>query len=118
MLMLLWTLTLLGLAAWTLAAWAMHALLRADTAWLGAAGDAAAQAPVAPWLDLWWPGWQDALRLAFELLQAALAWTQAAAPWLVWGVWSVGTLLTLAAAGLASLLILKLRPAGPRTVAV
>jgi hypothetical protein len=112
MLILLWSLTLLGLACWTLAAWAAHALLSAELGWVGAAGDAAAQGALAPWLDLWWPGWQDALRLALELLQSTLAWTQAAAPWLVWGVWGLGSLLTLAGAALASLLIVKLRPAG------
>jgi hypothetical protein len=102
----LWTLTLLGLAAWTAAAWALHQLLHLDASALAGLPDWVAQLPGAHWLARWWPDWQGLARDLIDLFSRTQAWLAATVPWLIWAVWALGALVGL---GCAALLHLALR---------
>lgn len=101
----LWTLTLLGLAAWTAAAWGLHHLLHLDASALAGLPDWIAQLPGAHWLERWWPDWQSLARDLIALSTRAQAWLAATVPWLVWAVWALGALIGLACAGLLHLAV-------------
>lgn len=105
MLLIVWILAMVALALWSLGAWAVHALLAAAPGWVGDPAAAIAGMPVAVWLEQWVPGWQEMLRLSFELMQSALSWTHSAAPWIVWLLWGMGAAGIAITAGLLSMLI-------------
>lgn len=104
-----WTLTLFALALWSLTAWGLHSLLTLDPGWLDDIDLLIARMPYAATIDLWFPGWQELLRLSVGLAQALLTWIGGAAPWIVWIVWTVGTVILLLLAGGVSLLMRLLR---------
>lgn len=113
MLFLLWTLTAFAIALWSLSAWGMHSLLTLDPGWLDDVDLLIARMPYASTIDLWFPGWQELLRLSIGVAQQLLVWVGGAAPWLVWIVWAVGTAILLLLAGGLSLLLrlVRRRPA-------
>lgn len=112
--LLIWILTFVALALWSLFAWAAHAVLTIDPAHFGDVGAwverAAAQVPGAAALDLWWPGWRSLLQWMLEASQAVLGVAAGIAPWVIGVVWAIGAVLLLGAAALASLLWSRLRP--------
>lgn len=114
MLFLLWTLTAFAIALWSLSAWGMHSLLTLDPGWLDDVDLLIARMPYASTIDLWFPGWQELLRLSIGLAQQLVSWVGGAAPWIVLVVWLVGTaILLLLAGGLSLLLRLLFRRNAP-----
>ncbi|MDP2006837.1 MAG: hypothetical protein Q8K45_14260 [Rubrivivax sp.] len=105
MIILIWCLTGLLLLLWSLAGWALHALLTAGPAWLSRLPALLQDLPQREWLEGWWPGWQDTVLLAADALQWSLGWLAGAGAvvaWFVWAVWAFGALLALALAALLS----------------
>jgi hypothetical protein len=109
MIIALWTLTCLALAAWTAAAWALHSVLHLDANALASLPDWIAQQPGAHWLERRWPDWQSLLRELIALFARAQAWLVATLPWLVWAVWAVGAVIGLVCAGLLHLVLRESR---------
>ena len=58
--------------------------------------------PGATWMDLWLPGWREAVVQSAEIVGAVLGWMGDALPVLVWVAWGVGAL---ALVGFAALLL-------------
>jgi hypothetical protein len=115
MLTALWSLTAFALALWSLSAWGLHSLLTIDPAWMDDVDVLIAQMPYASTIDLWFPGWQELMRLSVGLTQSLLVAAGSAAPWAVWIVWGIGTaILLLLAGGLALLLkVVRRKPPTP-----
>lgn len=109
MLIALWSLTAFALFLWSLSAWGMHSLMTLDPAWLDDIDLLMAQMPFASTIDLWFPGWQELLRVSVRLAKELLVWIGGAAPFIVWIVWGVGTLILLLLAGLLTLLLMLWR---------
>ncbi|NDY90001.1 hypothetical protein [Ideonella livida] len=98
---LLWTLTLLTLAAWTGLAALGHALLGLTASQVPDAEALLAQWPWVERLDPWLPGWRSLLALGLAGTQLALAvlgdW-RGLLQGLLWTAWGLGSLLVLAVA--------------------
>jgi hypothetical protein len=112
----IWIFTLLGLAAWSLLAWGLHALLVMDPDWIDDVEALIRNVPYAAAIDRWFPGWQDLLHAAMDLAQTVLGWVGSNAPLVAWIVWGIGALVLLTAGGLLSLVVCllteKKKPAG------
>ena len=111
--LLIWTLAIVALLLWSLLAWAAHALLSIDPAtfanvdeWVAAV---AAQVPGAAALELWWPGWQEALQSVLLASQAIFGVVAAVAPWLIVVVWALGAVLLVGGAVAGSIVVRLLR---------
>lgn len=109
MLALIWLLTLLGLALWSLAAWGLHMLLVIDPGWLEDVDALIRQVPYAESIERWFPGWQDMLGAAVDLAQLVLGWVGSNAPLVAWIVWSIGALALLGLGGVLTLIVCLLR---------
>ncbi len=106
MVILIWCLTLLMLALWSAAGWALHTLLTLGPAWLDKLPGLIGQLPYPAVLERWLPNWQELLIAAAATLQTVFGWLGGAGLLLVWAVWALGTLAML---GLALLLTLAVR---------
>lgn len=115
MLLALWTLTAFALLLWSLSAWGLHSLLTLDPSWLDDVDLLIARMPFGATMELWFPGWQELLRVSIGLAQHLLHWVGGAAPFIVWIVWGVGTLILLLLSGCITLLVrlLRRRPVEP-----
>jgi hypothetical protein len=116
----IWIIALVLLGLWSLVGWGAHALLVSGIQWAGDLKPLIDRIPFAAIIEQWVPGWQDALRLALDLMVGLLSWMGGAAPVLVWVVWGIGAVLLLGCAGLLSLvvaLVQKNSPAPARQVA-
>ncbi len=89
---LIWTLTLLGLALWSLLAWGTHALLTLDPSWVGSLKPLVDKLPSADVIEAWAPGWRAMLLAMADLTQSLLGWVGSAAGWIVGSVWALGAL--------------------------
>jgi hypothetical protein len=99
-----WIAAGLGLAAWSLVAWALYALLQLAPGWAERVGPWLDGLPAGEWLERWMPGWREIAIALADLAQALITWAHVViGPWLGWligGAWAAGTLLMLATAGL------------------
>lgn len=109
----IWIITLVLLGLWALVGWALHALLASGVAWVGDLKPLLDRIPFAAWIEQWVPGWQDAIRLALDLMQAMLGWLGGAAPVLVWVVWGIGTVLLLGFSLLLTLVVALVQKNSP-----
>jgi hypothetical protein len=114
MLAFIWTVTLLGLALWSLATWGLHKLLTIDPKWLDDVQALARNVPFAETIDQWFPGWQQLLEALVDLAQTVLYWVGTNAPLVAWIVWSIGALMLLGAGGVLTLIVSLLRDNKPR----
>lgn len=105
----LWSLAAFALLLWSLSAWGLHSLLTLEPTWLDDVDLLIARMPFAPTLELWFPGWQELLRLSIGFAQQMITIVGDAAPWIVWIVWAFGTLVVLALAGGVTLVLRLLR---------
>ncbi|MBL8329937.1 MAG: hypothetical protein JNJ71_13920 [Rubrivivax sp.] len=114
----IWIFTALLFGLWTLLAYGTAALVGLagglsggmPSEWYGLI----AQIPGAPWLDLWLPGWREALVWSAQVLGAVLGWLGGAAPVIVWVVWGLGTGVLVLCAALLSGLVALVRRTTPR----
>ncbi len=114
MLILIWSLAVLGIALCALLAWALYALLRMDPAWLGDLPGLAQRLPWQEGLDHFFPGWEELLRWAVEAAQWLLGWAGSAAPVVAWIFFALCASFVLAGAGLLTLSVKLLRKASAR----
>ena len=105
----IWITTLLLLAAWTLAAWAMSTLLQGDAGWVDTLQRWLFDAPWREALEVWLPGWSMTLQSLLDALQTLLAWLGGAAPWLVWIAWGLGALPLIGLAALLHVIVVLVR---------
>ena len=115
----IWFLTLLGLALWSLLAWGLHAVLSIDPQWLDDVEALIKRVPYADAIERWFPGWEQMLGVATDLAQTVLGWVGSNAPLVAWIVWGIGTLGILAVGGVLSLVVCllseKKKPQRPAT---
>lgn len=109
MLIAIWTLTFIGLALWSLAAWALHTLLAVDPNWVWDVTALVRAMPYADVIDRWFPGWRELLGVLMEVTALVLGWVGTNAPLVAWIVWAVGALALLAGGGLLTLIVCLLR---------
>ncbi|MBK9136284.1 MAG: hypothetical protein IPM15_18565 [Betaproteobacteria bacterium] len=71
--------------------------------------------PGAPMMDIWLPGWREAVVQTAELVGVTLGWLGAALPALVWVVWGLGALCIIAFAAVLSgiVALARRKPAAP-----
>ncbi len=113
MIVAIWIIALLLLGLWSLAGWGLHALLLGGVQWVGDLKPLLERIPFAVWIERWVPGWQDAIRLALDLMQSLLGWLGGAAPMLVWVVWAVGAVLLVGFALLLTMVVALVRKNSP-----
>jgi hypothetical protein len=111
---LIWILTLLGLAMWSLLAWGLHMLLAIDPGWVDDVESLIRQVPYADVIERWVPGWQELLHAAMDLAQLVLGWVGTNAPLVAWIVWGLGALLLLGTGLLLTLIVCLLREKKPQ----
>lgn len=99
---LIWTVSLLLLALWSLAGWGLHALLSLPPSLLDDLTGALDDLPGAAFLDRWWPGWRVLAVFAAAGAKALLEGVGTHAPWLATAVWGVGAVLLLGSAAAMS----------------
>jgi hypothetical protein len=90
MLMAVWSVAGIALAAWGLLAWGGHALLSDSSAWLHSLAD--------PWIAS--AAWD-------QRLAALLAWGESAGTVVLWVVWALGTVGLVLTAAFATLLYVR-----------
>lgn len=113
MLLLIWTLAVLGVALCALLAWALYALLRLDPAWLSDLPGLAQRLPFHEWLDRVVPDWESALRAALDGAQWLLGWAGAAAPVVAWVFFALCSSFILMGAALMTLAVKLMRRKPP-----
>ena len=113
MLALIWILTLVGLALWSLAAWGLHTLLTIDPGWVEDVDALIRQVPYAEAIERWFPGWQQMVSAAMDLAQVVLGWVGSNAPLVAWIVWGIGVLGLLGVGGVLTLVVCLLREKNP-----
>ena len=105
----IWILTLLGIGLWTLGAWGLYAVLSVDAATLSGWDEAIDRLPqslpYAGLLDVWVPGWTQALKLGVSVVQTLLGWMGGAADVIVGVLGGGGSLLMLGVAVLGTLAV-------------
>jgi len=111
MLILIWVLTLLLLALWSLAGWGLHTLLALGPGWLDQLPAWISRLPYPALLERWLPDWQQLLIELAGLAQTALSWLGAAGSVLVWVLWAAGAAGLLLLALLMSWAVRKLQTA-------
>jgi hypothetical protein len=109
MLALIWILTFVGLALWSLAAWGLHTLLTIDPGWIEDVDALIRQVPYADAIERWFPGWQQMVSAAMDLAQLVLGWVGSNAPLVAWIVWGIGALGLLGLGGVLTLMVCLLR---------
>jgi hypothetical protein len=119
----IWILALIVLALWTAVAWATHALLSVDPAWVGDLKPLLDQVPFAAWFDTWVPGWQAVLAASLDVVQVMLKAVGGVGLWIVWVLWALVAFVVVAGAALLSIVVVLVRkatasatPANPRPV--
>lgn len=119
MLALIWFLTLVGLALWSLAAWGLHTLLTIDPGWVEDVDALVRQVPYTDAIERWFPGWQQMVSAAMDLAQVVLGWVGSNAPLVAWIVWGIGALGLLGMGALLTLIVCLLEEKKPaRSLAV
>ncbi len=104
----IWITTAVFIGLWSLLAYGVQALLALGTGLTGMPADwlaLVAQIPGTAWLEIWWPGWREALVFTVQSAGAVLGWLGGAAPIIVWLMWGLGTLVLVLCAGLLSALV-------------
>jgi hypothetical protein len=114
MVIVIWVVTAILVALWSLAGWGLHALLGLGTGWTGEVQGVIDQVPYGDVIEAWIPGWQQMLTLALDLAQAALGWLGGAAPLIAWIVWGLGTAALLITAAVLTLIVALLRRSWPQ----
>lgn len=109
MLAVIWILTLIGLALWSLATWGLHTVLTIDPQWVEDVEALIREIPYAATIDHWFPGWRELLAVLMDITQLVLGWVGTNAPLVAWIVWAMGTLALLLAGGLLTLIVCLLR---------
>jgi hypothetical protein len=109
MLALIWILTFVGLALWSLAAWGLHTLLTIDPGWIEDVDALIRQVPYADAIERSFPGWQQMVSAAMDLAQLVLGWVGSNAPLVAWIVWGIGALGLLGLGGVLTLMVCLLR---------
>jgi hypothetical protein len=109
MLALIWILTFVGLALWSLAAWGLHTLLTIDPGWVEDVDALIRQVPYTDAIERWFPGWQQMVGAAMDLAQVVLGWVGSNAPLVAWIVWGIGALCLLGLGGVLTLMVCLLR---------
>jgi hypothetical protein len=109
MLVVIWTLTLLGLVLWSLASWGLHTLLSIDPRWVEDVEKLIHEIPYAESIDHWFPGWRELLGVLMDLAQLVLGWIGTNAPLVAWIVWGVGAIVLLLGGLLLTLIVCLLR---------
>ncbi|MDH4061701.1 MAG: hypothetical protein OEU94_12895 [Aquincola sp.] len=109
MLALIWIVTLIGLAVWSLAAWGLHSLLSVDPQWLDDVDTLIRNVPWAEAVERWFPGWREMLGVATDLAQLVLGWVGNNAPLVAWIVWGIGALALLGVGVVLTLIVCLLR---------
>ncbi len=104
MLIALWIITLIAIVLWSLFSWGLHALATTYSPLHWNVQALIDRIPYAESFDLWFPGWQDLLRAAVQLLQAASSSIGDAAPTFVWLLWGAGVVFMLLASGAITLI--------------
>jgi hypothetical protein len=108
----IWIAAAFFIACWSLLAWGAATLaalgagvggLPADWyAWLS-------DLPGIAWLDVWMPGWREALVWSAQTAGAVLGWVGETGRWVIWIVWGLGTAAMLLCAALVSGLVALMR---------
>jgi hypothetical protein len=106
MVILVWCLTALLLAIWSLGGWGLHTLLTLGPSWVDQLPPLIAQLPYPAVLERWLPNWRELLLAAAAMMQVGFGWLGSAGVVVVWVLWAFGALLLLA---LAALLTFALR---------
>lgn len=109
MLIAIWTIALLGISLWTLAAWGLAQVLTLDPTRLQGLKPLIHEIPFGETIDQWFPPWRGLLAVAVDMTEHLVRWVGDAAPWLVWAVWGTGTGLMLLLAGLTSLAVVLIQ---------
>jgi hypothetical protein len=104
MLIALWIVTFIAIALWSLFSWGLHALATTYSPLQWNVQALIDRIPYAETIGLWFPGWQDLLRTALDLLQTGFASVGNAAPTAVWVLWAAGVVFMLVASGLITLI--------------
>lgn len=119
MMIAVWLIALLALGLWTLGAWGLHALLGAlPNDWSGLAAWVE-KLPNNPWLENFFPGWQEALTWMLQVTESLLSWAGGAADvmaWAVWLIWGLGALFLLGLAALGSVIVAVVRKSTAKVV--
>jgi len=121
----IWIFTAIAIGLWTLLAYATATLVGLAGGMSGMPSEwyaLIAQIPGAPWLDLWLPGWREAVVFSAQALGAVLGWLGGAAPVIVWVAWGLGTAFMVLCAALLSGVVAVIRrttknPPGPPAAA-
>jgi hypothetical protein len=113
---LIWILTLIGLAVWSLLTWGLHTLLVIDPRWIDDVEKLIHEIPYADLIDDWIPGWQQLLQVTMDLAQTVLYWVGSNAPLVAWIVWGIGALVILGTGLALTLVVCLLREKKPRAV--
>lgn len=72
-----------------------------------------ARIPGAPWMDLWLPGWREAVVQTADILGSVLGWMGDALPVLVWVVFGLGAVGLVALAAMLSGIVALARRRSP-----
>jgi hypothetical protein len=107
----IWILAFIALALWTATAWAVHALLSVDPAWVGDLAPLLDKVPFAAWLDTWIPSWDAVLSGSLELVQTLLKAAGGIGLWVVWVMWALVAFVIVAGAALLSVVVALVRKA-------
>lgn len=114
MLWLIWILTALLFATWSLGAWALHAVLAHGPQLLEALPGWIQSLPYPAVLEAWLPQWQEWAVWGATLAVHGLGWLGAAGVVIVWVVWAFGAVLLLLLAGLLSFAVKRIpKPPAP-----
>lgn len=108
----IWILTAFVIALWTLLAYGTATLVGLAGGMSGMPSEwyaLIAQIPGAPWLDLWMPGWREAVVWSAQVLGTVLGWLGGAAPVIVWVLWGLGVGFMVLCAALLSALVAVIR---------
>lgn len=109
MLIAIWTLTFIGLALWSVAAWGLHTLLAMNPTWVEDVTALVRAMPYAEVIDRWFPGWRELLGVLMDVTSLVLGWVGTNAPLVAWIVWAVGALALLGGGSLLTLIVCLLR---------
>lgn len=101
----IWIVAAVLIGLWSLAAWAVSALLGLNPAWVGDLQALLHEIPFGAWVETWVPNWQPALLAALDIARELFAWVDAAAPAVLWIIWVVGTTALVMLAALLSLVV-------------
>jgi hypothetical protein len=109
----IWIVAALIIGLWSMAAWAVSALLGLNPAWVGNLQALLREIPYGAWVETWVPHWQSALLVILDIARDLFAWVDAAAPAVLWIVWVTGTAAVVMLAALLSLVVRVVSKSSP-----